>query len=266
MKKVLEWFVIVMLYIAAGVGLSIAIKHQIDNPSFSKLECSIERTINSVVHITNETQRWQGSGVVVTEDIIMTARHVVENGVDFTITLNNGYKIKATRAISSKKHDLGFIKLDELILSPVEFGSIEDCKLGQSVYVIGSPYGKLNFNNVTLGIVSGLNRDCDEFGEDYGWSIAFTTDSAGHPGNSGCPVFTMDGVVRGILVGGHSPVLVYCIPVDLVLEDIDLIEMMFLQNKYEFEELTEDSQENWLIGPGIGEQQCRVSIVRNIRR
>ena len=194
-----------------------------DIKKYGKLPNTIDRTIDQVVHVVNVTGGWQGSGVAISEDMIMTARHVAEGGVEFEITTCDGKTYKAHTAISSKKYDLGFIKLSEPVLTPAKFGSIGECRLGQSVYVIGSPYGRLNFNSVTLGIVSGLNRNCDEFNrydEDYGWSIAFTTDSAGHPGNSGCPVFTMDGVVRGILVGGHSPVLIYCMPVDLVLDDI----------------------------------------------
>lgn len=212
----------------------------------------VEQVSDSVVHIYNNTQGWQGSGVVITEDIILTARHVVEGGVDFTITLSDCTKLRTERAISSKKYDLGFIKLDKsdpnyVILKPVRLGSVKDCKLGQQVFVIGSPYGKLNFNSITLGIVSGLNRNFDEWAmehgyTEYGWSVTFTTDAAGHPGNSGCPVFTMDGRVRGILVGGFSPVLIYCVPIDLVAKDLSLIDIMFALDNYEFEEVQEN---NW---------------------
>ena len=219
------------------------------------LEYNIEQTINSVVHITNETQGWQGSGVAVTKRIIMTARHVVGGGTDFTITLNNEVEAKATQAISSKKYDLGFIKLDEPILSPAEFGSIEDCRLGQSVFTIGSPFDIENFNSVSLGIISGLNRD---YGQYRGWQVAWQIDAATFAGNSGCPVYTLDGIVRGILVGGFGDFesMSYCIPVDLVLEDVNLIKMIFMQDRYFLEEPVEDSQEDWLsliTGPGIGE-------------
>jgi len=197
---------------------------------------SIRNTLPSVVHISNDSMHWQGSGVVITRDIILTARHVVENGTEFTITLNDGRQFKSTQAISSKKYDYGFVKIDSPLLTPVKLGSIKACELGQMVYAIGSPYGKLNFNSATLGIISGLERDCDVLGKNYGWSVTFTTDTAGHPGNSGCPVLTLDGVVRGILVGGHSPVLIYCIPVDLLLKDGATIQMMFNQNAYYFEE------------------------------
>jgi len=200
---------------------------------------SIQNTIGSVVQIKNMTMQWQGSGVAWSEDIIVTARHVVEHGIDFEITLNDGTIVKATEAISSKKYDIGFIRLEKKILKPAQFGSVKETVLGQSIYVIGSPYGKLNFNSVTLGIVSGLNRDLNFIdlwtGKEYGWSIVFTTDSAGHPGNSGCPVFTLDGKVRGILVGGFSPVLIVCMPVDIFIDKLEVIEMMFEQQKFQEE-------------------------------
>ena len=63
--------------------------------------------------------------------------------------------------------------------------------------------------------------------------------SAGHPGNSGCPVFTMDGTVRGVLVGGFSPVLISVMPVDLFMADLDSIRLMFAQDRYEREEAAE---------------------------
>jgi S1-C subfamily serine protease len=118
---------------------------------------------------------------------------------------------------------------------PAKFGSIEDCVLGQSVFIIGSPYGKINFNNVTLGIISGLNKNWEglsRYGEPYGWEVVFTSDSGAHPGNSGGPIYSMDGVVRGLLVGGFSPVLNCSMPSDLFIDDIDEIKLMFAMNKY----------------------------------
>jgi len=166
---------------------------------------------------------------------------MVKGGVDFTITLGNGDTIKATKAISHRDYDVGFIKLDKPILKPAVFGSINDCVLGQSIFVIGSPYGKLNFNSVTLGVVSGLDRSwnfTDHWtGEKYGWSVAFTTDATGYPGNSGCPVFSMDGKVRGILVGGVIPTLIVCMPVDLFINDVDMIQLMFGTDNYKIEKV-----------------------------
>lgn len=196
----------------------------------------IQEVIPSVVHIM--CNRWQGSGVALTEDIVATARHVIDS-VDYEITLNDGSKIKGVQAISHKDYDIGFIKIEKKVLKPAKFGSINDCVLGQSIFIIGSPYGKMCFNNVTLGIVSNLNPDWDFTdqwtGEKYGWKISFLSDSAAHPGNSGGPVFSMDGVVRGLLVGGASPVLNCSMPCDLFLDDIEHIKMMFAFDKYKTE-------------------------------
>jgi len=208
------------------------------NNSQYTLVRAIDETIDSVVQIKNISRGWQGSGVAWSEDIIVTARHVVEGGMDFEITLNNGTIIKAVEAISSKKYDIGFIKLNKKVLKPAQFASVKETVLGQAVYVIGSPYGKINFNSVTLGIVSGLNRNfnfVDYSGVDYGWGISFTTDSAGYPGNSGCPVFTKDKMVRGILVGGFADNLIICVPSDIFIDKLEVIEMMFEQQKFQEE-------------------------------
>lgn len=206
---------------------------------YTQLETSIQNTIDNVVHIRNNTGQWQGSGVLVTPDLVLTARHVAESGQDFDITTNDGKIYKVTRAISSKKYDLGFIKLDVKLPCTTKLGSIQECRLGESVYAVGSPFGDVNFNSVTLGIISSLSRELEKFDcpKEMGWSVSFQTDAAGHPGNSGCPVFTVDGVVRGILVGGFSNSLIYCIPVDLVANDCLMVQSMFAMEDYKLEQL-----------------------------
>lgn len=195
----------------------------------------IQRVLPSAVHIMCNS--WQGSGVAISKNIVVTARHVVD-GTRYTITMNDGTVVKGTQAITHRDYDVGFIRVDKRILKPANFGSITECVLGQSVFIIGSPFGKINFNNVTLGIISGLNRDWDGVsytGEPYGWKVTFTSDSGAHPGNSGGPVFSMDGVVRGLLVGGYSPVLNCSVPSDLFISDIENIKLMFAFEKYKVE-------------------------------
>ncbi len=218
----------------------------------------IQEVLPSAVHIMCD--RWQGSGVVISEDIIVTARHVID-GTNYTITLQNGAVLKGTQAISHKDYDIGFIKVEipqglkdaarvcgQELLVPAKFGSIKDCVLGQPIFIIGSPFGKINFNNVTLGIISGLDRDWDElsnYGEPYGWKVAFTSDAGAHPGNSGGPIFTMDGIVRGLLVGGYSPVLNCSMPSDLFFNDIENIKLMFAFNKYKVEKEVYDERDGY---------------------
>ncbi|MCP5019640.1 MAG: trypsin-like peptidase domain-containing protein [Ketobacter sp.] len=203
---------------------------------------------------------WQGSGFVVSPHLIVTARHCVEGVEDFLITTHDGHQVRATRAISDKEHDVAFIWIDDLtcvanergtkaheaVLHPLVTGSIKNCVLGQNVYVIGSPYGRVNFNSLTTGVISGVDVDWSPLGKHYGWKVAFTVDSASHPGSSGCPVFTTDGTVRGILVGGFSPVLGSVMPCDLFLGDLDSIRMMFAQDRYEREEVVLGIYDEWI--------------------
>jgi S1-C subfamily serine protease len=235
----------------------------ITQPAFTD---HVQHSLKGVVHIA--CPQWQGSGFVIGPRLIVTARHCVEDVEDFLITTHDGHQVQATRAISDKSHDVAFIWVDnllcvaeergttqhEVVLTPLPIGSIKDCVLGQSVYVIGSPYGKINLNSLTTGIISGVNRDWSPVGEHYGWEVAFTVDSAGHPGNSGCPVFTRDGVVRGILVGGFSPVLISVMPCDLFLGDLESIRLMFAQDRYQHEEAPEYSYEEYPYGSVIEEE------------
>ena len=223
--------ILVLLIISAGTIVTMF--HVVSTPAVTtNFPNKIQEVLPNTVHIMCD--RWQGSGVAITKDIVVTARHVID-GTNYVITLNDGTVVKGIAAISHKDYDIGFIKVDKLILKPAKFGSIKNCVLGQSVFIIGSPFGKINFNNVTLGVISGLDRDWDSlsrYGEPYGWKIAFTSDSGAHPGNSGGPVFSMDGIVRGLLVGGFSPVLNCSMPSDLFLNDIENIKLMFAMDKY----------------------------------
>ena len=204
------------------------------------IENSVQRTIDSCVHITNITQGWQGSGFAIAPDILVTARHVVEGGTEFLVTTVDGKKYTATQAISSKKYDIGFIKLNESVLHSAPTGNIKNLRLGEAVYVIGGSLGKTNWPNITAGIISCLSRDLENFGvpKDYGWSILWQVDAATYPGNSGGPIFTLDGVARGILVGGFRGIecLSYCVPLDVAIPDLDVIRLLFIGDEYEVEE------------------------------
>jgi S1-C subfamily serine protease len=253
----------IILVIVAVTNVAVLLRSDSDPKPLSSYPARftdlVQASMKGVVHL--QCPEWQGSGFVVGPRLIVTARHCVEGVEDFLMTTHSGCQVRATRAISDKDHDVAFIWVDDLTcvaewedhdegwmrgmvfgpkhtasMTPLRLGSIADCRLGQNVYVIGSPYGKINFNSLTTGVISGVNRDWSFAGESYGWKVAFTVDSAGHPGNSGCPVFTTDGVVRGILVGGFSSVLISVMPCDLFMDDLGVVALMFAQDRYEREE------------------------------
>ena len=227
-------------------------------PAFTDL---VQESLKGVVHL--QAPSWQGSGFVVGPRLIATARHCVEDVEDFLITTADGHQVRATRAISDKEHDVAFVWVDDLrcvagergttehevVLIPLPTGSIKDCVLGQSVYVIGSPFGKKHFNALTMGVVSMTTMDVENYGvgERYGWASLFMADAATWGGSSGCPVFTLDGIVRGVLVGGHGREenTSYCVPIDVILPIFSKVPLMFLMDRYEREEATGYSDERY---------------------
>jgi len=246
MKK--SWIIVATLVIGLIAGLLGYSAVEKELPLVTRnFPVTIKQVMPSSVHIM--CSQWQGSGVAIAPNIVVTARHVAKNGGTYTITTDDGREFKGTQVLNHKDYDIAFIKVDPLgvvadklgissKLTPAKFGSIKDCVLGQPVFIIGSPFGKINFNSVSTGHISGLDRDWDSlssYGEPYGWSVAFTSTSAAHPGNSGGPVFTMDGVCRGLLVGGFSPSLNCSMPCDLFLADLDNIKALFAMKKYESE-------------------------------
>lgn len=203
------------------------------------LEDVIPSVIGGVVHVKAKTMGRQGSGFLVSSTVVVTARHVVRGETNFVVTLNDGTEMVSHRALYDKKYDIGFLMLD----APVKLGTpilktgpITDCRLGQPVFAIGSPFGHLNFNSVTLGIISRMNCDLtEELEGDYGWpKITFQTDANGEHGNSGCPVFSMDGVVRGVLVGGCSNGIIYCVPSDIFMGRLWCVDLLYSLDAYEF--------------------------------
>lgn len=254
MRRLLEGIIISLIVLVLVFGLIFAPKISVVSQPQNMTTTGLiaPRVMPGVVHIM--CPEWQGSGFVIGPRLIATARHVVEGVTNFEITTNDGHKLRASRAISFKNRDVGFIWIDDLRcvseverelectkvkhevkLCVLELGSIKECNLGQDVFAIGSPFGKVNFNHLSTGIISTLDRSWDELGEDYGWEIGWTTTVAGHPGNSGCPIFTLDGRVRGILVGGFSPVLIIAMPVDLFIDNMDEIVMTFEMDKFKKE-------------------------------
>ena len=215
--------------------ISVAHTNSIKSEKELSIPDMVEKVIGNVVHVRNNSKRCQGSGVLIASDLILTARHVVEDGENFDVKTNDGCVYPSARAISSKKYDLGFIKLDpndNLPKCTTAVGSMKECRLGESLVAIGSPYGDDNFNSVTAGILSSTMRNLEGEVPGWGWSTLFQTDAAGHPGNSGCPVYTLDGKVRGILVGGMSNAIIYCIPAELIINDCQTIQLMFLMDQY----------------------------------
>jgi serine protease Do len=140
-----------------------------------------------------------GAGVIITEDgLAITARHVI-NGYDKMSVTINKEEVSCKLIAEDAASDLSLLQLSQS--RKYKPCSLEEGEaiLGESVIVIGHPKGFRN--TVSVGIVSGLNRDISYmFPDDKRLMGLIQTDAAINPGNSGGGVFTAEGKLLGIAV------------------------------------------------------------------
>jgi len=137
-----------------------------------------------------------GSGFIISSDgYIITNHHVVNNADRITVTLSDRREYQAAIVGSDEMSDVALIKIDANGLKSVRFGDSERVRVGEWVLAIGSPFG-LEFS-AAAGIVSAKSRNVPSRGPtNY---VAFIqTDVAINQGNSGGPLFNLDGEVIGI--------------------------------------------------------------------
>jgi serine protease Do len=163
-----------------------------------------------------EDARSLGSGFIINADgTIVTNNHVIDGADEIVVMLTDGTRLPAKVVGADDKADLAVIKVDAGHPLPfVEFGDSDTAQVGDWVMAIGNPFGL--GGSVTLGIVSARNRDIQEGPYDD----FIQTDAAINQGNSGGPLFDMDGKVVGINTaiiarGGASLGIGFAVPVNL---------------------------------------------------
>jgi len=142
-----------------------------------------------------------GSGFIIDPaGFIVTNNHVIEGADEISVTLTDNTTLKAKLVGKDERVDLALLKVDtDHPLKAVEFGDSDQARVGDWVLAIGNPFGL--GGSVTAGIVSARGRDIrqgpyDDF---------IQTDAAINRGNSGGPLFNMDGKVIGINTAIYSP-------------------------------------------------------------
>src|SRR6184192_1687750 len=135
-----------------------------------------------------------GSGFIVdTSGIVVTHNHVIADADEINVIMNDGSKIKAELVGVDKKTDLAVLKFKPVKpLVAVKFGDSDKLRLGEWVIAIGNPFSL--GGTVTAGIVSARNRDINSGPYDS----YIQTDAAINRGNSGGPLFNLDGEVIGV--------------------------------------------------------------------
>src|ERR1700738_3947256 len=142
-----------------------------------------------------------GSGFIVdTSGIVVTNNHVIADADEINVIMNDGTKIKAELVGVDKKTDLAVLKFKPVKpLVAVKFGDSDKLRLGEWVIAIGNPFSL--GGTVTAGIVSARNRDINSGPYDS----YIQTDAAINRGNSGGPLFSLNGEVIGVNTAIISP-------------------------------------------------------------
>ncbi len=143
-----------------------------------------------------------GSGFIVdAAGYVVTNNHVIQDAEDVTVTLADGTVFKAEIKGRDTKTDLALLKIDpgKKALATVAFGNSDKARVGDWVLAIGNPFGL--GGTVTAGIVSARARDINSGPYDD----FIQTDASINRGNSGGPLFNMDGEVIGINTAIFSP-------------------------------------------------------------
>lgn len=143
-----------------------------------------------------------GSGFVIDADegIIVTNNHVIEGADEIEVNFSDGSKLKAELIGADSKTDLAVLKvLPVKPLTEVPFGQSDRMRIGDWVMAIGNPFGL--GGTVTVGIISARGRDINSGPYDN----FIQTDAAINRGNSGGPLFNMNGEVIGINTAIISP-------------------------------------------------------------
>jgi serine protease Do len=193
-----------------------------------------------------------GSGFVISADgFVVTNNHVIDGADQVEVFFTDGIRLPAKVVGKDDKTDLAVLKVEsDHPLTFVEFGDSDNAVVGDWVMAIGNPFGL--GGSVTLGIVSARNRDIQAGPYDQ----YIQTDASINQGNSGGPLFDMNGKVIGINTaiiarGGSSLGIGFAVPGNLAKPVID--------------QLTEfgETRRGWL---GVGIQEVTDDIASSLGR
>jgi serine protease Do len=142
-----------------------------------------------------------GSGFIIDPDgFVVTNNHVIADADEINVILNDGTKLPAQLVGKDSKSDLALLRVhSDKPLKAVKFGDSDKLRLGEWVIAIGNPFSL--GGTVTAGIISARNRDINSGPYDN----YIQTDAAINRGNSGGPLFNLNGEVIGVNTAIISP-------------------------------------------------------------
>lgn len=211
-----------------------------------------ENYVNAVVLVYNQgttSTYWgqaesqsSGSGMIISKDgYVLTNNHVVEGAEKLTVMTTSGEEYDATVIGADEVNDVALLKIEgDEDFPTVSIGDSDQIEVGEQVCAIGNPLGELT-NTLTVGYVSALDREISE--SSTGTTInMFQTDCAINSGNSGGPIFDMNGNVVGITTAKYSSSgysnaasvegIGFCIPINDAMSIVnDLMQYGFVKGR-----------------------------------
>lgn len=180
-----------------------------------------------------------GSGFIVTEDgYVVTNYHVVKDANKLTVITSDSREYDANLVGYDSNNDLAVLKIEAEGLQPVKLGSSDLLAVGDQVVAIGNPLGELT-STLTAGYISAKDRGVSTGGAAINM---LQTDAAINSGNSGGPLFNMQGEVVGITTAKYSGAtssgayiegIGFAIPIDDVVGMInDLTQLGYITGAY----------------------------------
>ncbi len=200
-----------------------------------------------------------GSGFIIDgkEGLIVTNNHVIEGADEIIINFHDGSKLRVDKIVGrDSKIDLALLKVTpKKPLVEVQFGSSAKMRVGDWVMAIGNPFGL--GGSVTVGVISAKQRDINAgLYDDF-----IQTDAAINKGNSGGPLFNMEGEVVGINTAIISPTggsigIGFAVPSDTVVAIIQQLREFGVARRgwlgVKIQSISEDIGESLGISDGAG--------------
>jgi S1-C subfamily serine protease len=144
------------------------------------------------------TESGLGSGVLIDNDRVLTAAHVVQVAERIFVQVSNDETLSAIVIASDPSADLALIRLERapMKVSAATLGDSDGVQIGDEVFVVGAPLGMTH--TLSVGHISGRRTANNSFAGFAGADL-LQTDASINPGNSGGPMFDMNGRVIGIV-------------------------------------------------------------------
>jgi len=174
-------------------------------PSIADLVEEVSSAVLNIVVRTEDgetTSEGQGSGFIISsKGEVVTNYHVIDGGTTITVEFNNGEILPAQVVGTDEETDMALLQIDvDREFPTVSFHDGEDIRIGDWVVAIGNPFGI--GQSTSLGVISAIGRERVDSGSyvDY-----IQTDATINRGNSGGPLFDLNGNVVGVNSAIYSP-------------------------------------------------------------